>query len=306
LAFDFPFAKSVVFFTTVHRTEWKTHMTTTHKLINQLIQLQELVVANLQKKVSMPKARLEELEKSIAALGSDLPPQIKTHFNRLLTKHPEAIVPVSSDTCAGCGMSLGKSLVNSVHKAEQMFRCPNCTRFLYYPEQLVERDRQSRVYGEARKTGIGRFTSPELMMVPLKGTTPEEVLGEMCERMETEGFVHDGAQLLDLALQREAIVSTAVDNGLAFPHVRGVEGGGLAMVVGIHKKGIKFGGPGRTLTRVFFFMVIPTATSAFYLKLLSGLSRTFREKEPREMLLNAKSEEELWASLIKATKKMIK
>ncbi|MEN7973235.1 MAG: PTS sugar transporter subunit IIA [Verrucomicrobiota bacterium] len=281
-------------------------MTTTHKVINQLIQLQELIVANMQKKVSMPKVRLEELERSIKDLGSDLPPPVKAHFNRLLTKHPEAIVPVSSETCAGCGFGLTKSLVNSVHKAEQMHRCPNCARFLYYPEQLIERERTSRVYGEARKTGIGRFTSPELMMVNLKGETPEEVLGELCGHMAEEGFVEDGEHLLDLALQREAIVSTAVDNGLAFPHVRGVEGGGLSMVVGLHKKGVKFGGPGRTLTRVFFFMVIPTATSAFYLKLLSGLARIFREKEPRDALLAAKTEEDLWKALIRATKKMIK
>ena len=40
---------------------------------------------------------------------------------------------------------------------------------------------------KARKTGISRFTSPELMMVSLKGTTPEEVLGEMCARMAGEG-----------------------------------------------------------------------------------------------------------------------
>ncbi len=281
-------------------------MTTTHKLINQLIQLQELVVADMQKKAAMPKARLEELEKSIAALGSDLPQQVKTHFNRLLQKHPEAIVPVSSDTCAGCGMGLTRSLVNAVHKAEQLHRCLNCTRFLYYPEQLIERERTSRVYGEARKVGISRFTSPELMVVSLKGTTPEEVLGEICTRMADEGFVADGEHLLDLALQREAIVSTAVDSGIAFPHVRGVEGGGMTMLVGIHKKGVKFGGPGRTLTRVFFFMAIPTATSAFYLKLVSGLACIFREKEPREALLSAQTEEELWKVLIKTTKKMIK
>jgi len=281
-------------------------MTTTHKLINQLIQLQELVVADMQKKAAMPKARLEELENSIVALGSDLPQQVKTHFNRLLQKHPEAIVPVSSDTCAGCGMGLTRSLVNAVHKAEQLHRCLNCTRFLYYPEQLVERERTSRVYGEARKVGISRFTSPELMVVSLKGTTPEEVLGEICTRMADEGFVADGEHLLDLALQREAIVSTAVDSGIAFPHVRGVEGGGMTMLVGIHKKGVKFGGPGRTLTRVFFFMAIPTATSAFYLKLVSGLACIFREKEAREALLSAQTEEELWKVLIKTTKKMIK
>lgn len=281
-------------------------MTTTHSLINQMIQLQELVVANMQKKVSMPNARLDELTKSIAALSADLPPQIKSHFNRLLQKHPEAIVPVANELCSGCGMALTKSLVQSVHKADGMHRCPNCARFLYYPEQLVARERTSRTYGEARKTGISRYTSPELMVFPLKGTTGEEVLAEMCGRMAEEGFVEDADHLLDLALQREAIISTAVDNGLAFPHVRGVEGGGLSMAVGISKKGVKFGGPGRTLTRIFFFVVIPTATSAFYLKLISGLSRTFREKEARELLLAAKTEEELWKALIKATKKTFK
>ncbi len=281
-------------------------MTTTHSLINQLIQLQELVVANMQKKVSMPNARLEELEKSISTLGADLPQAIKSHFNRLLQKHPEAIVPVSTEKCAGCGMGLTKSMVQAVHKADSMNRCPNCARFLYYPEQLVAAERKSRSYGEARKTGISRFTSPELMMIPLKGTSSEEVLGEMCTRMAEEGFVEDADHLLDLALQREAIISTAVDNGLAFPHVRGVEGGGLSMAVGIHKKGIKFGGPGRTLTRIFFFVVIPTATSAFYLKLISGLSKTFREKEVSDTLLACKTEEELWKALIKATKKTFK
>ncbi len=281
-------------------------MTTTHSLINQLIQLQELIVANMQKRASMPTARLEVLEKSIAALGADIPQQVRSHFNRLLQKNPEAIVPVSSGLCAGCGMALTKSLVNSVHKADGMHRCPNCARFLYYPEQLVARERVSRAYGEARKTGISRFTSPELMMVSLKGATPEEVLGEMCTHMAAEGFVEDGDHLLDQALQREAIISTAVENGLAFPHVRGVEGGGLSMVVGIHKKGVRFGGPGRTLTRIFFFVVIPTATSAFYLKLISGLSRTFREKEASEALLGVGTEAELWKALIKATKKNFK
>ena len=281
-------------------------MTTTHSLINQLIQLQELIVANMQKRASMPTARLEVLEKSISELGADVPQQVKSHFNRLLQKHPEAIVPVSNGLCAGCGMALTKSLVNSVHKADGMHRCPNCARFLYYPEQLVARERVSRAYGEARKIGISRFTSPELMMVSLKGATAEEVLGEICGHMAAEGFVEDGEHLLDLALQREAIISTAVDNGLAFPHVRGVEGGGLSMVVGIHRKGIKFGGPGRTLTRIFFFMVIPTATSAFYLKLISGLSRTFREKEASEALLAAGTQDELWKALIKATRKNFK
>lgn len=281
-------------------------MTSTHKLINHLIQLQELVVANMQKKITMPKVRLEELEKSIQALSAQLPPQVKAHFVRLVNKHPEAIVPVFGENCSGCGMALTKSQMQAVQKGETLNRCPNCARFIYYPEVKIERERVSRKWGEARKVGIERFSAPELMIPRLKGSTPEEVLAELCSKMVDEGFVNDREQLLDLSLQREAIVSTAVGSGLAFPHVRGVEGGGLTMALGISRKGIKFGGPGRTLSRIFFFMVIPTATSAFYMKLLSGLSQTFNEKEARDLLLKQKTQEDLWDTLVKLTSKTVK
>jgi len=280
---------------------------TNRKIINQLIQLQELVVARMQKKAAMPKAPLGALDQSIALLGTDLPPPIKSHLNRLLQKTPEAVVPIINENCSGCGIQLTHSQINEVHRADDLHRCLNCTRYLYYPSEIVARERARRIYGETPPRGIARFSAPLLMVSPLGGTTPEEVLGELCQRMQQEAFVEDGNQLLEFAMQREAIVSTAVDSGMAFPHIRGVEGGGLAMALGIHKKGIHFGGPGRTLTRIFFFMVIPTATSAFYLKLISGLSKTFREKEAREALLaSANNEEALWNVLIRQTRKVIK
>lgn len=279
---------------------------TNRKLINQLIQLQELVVARMQKKAAMPKTPLNALDQNIALLGADLPPQIKSHLNRLLQKTPEAVVPIINENCSGCGIQLTHSQINDVHRADDLHRCLNCTRYLYYPSEIVARERVSRAYGEKAPNGIARFSAPSLMVAPLTGDTPEEVLGELCQRMQQEAFVEDGNQLLEFAMQREAIISTAVDSGMAFPHVRGVEGGGLTMALGIHKKGIHFGGPGRTLTRIFFFMVIPTATSAFYLKLISGLSQTFREKEAHELLLTTPGEEELWKVLVRQTRKAIK
>ncbi len=276
------------------------------KLINQLIQLQELIVARMQKKAAMPNAPLQALDQNIDQLSADLPPPIRTHLNRLIQKTPEAVVPIIDNHCTGCGMGIGTSVVNEILHGDELHRCLNCTRYLYCPSEIVAREHSSRVYGEKRKIGIARFSAPSLMLAPLTGDTPEEVLGQLCGRMQQEGFVENGNQLLDQTLQREAIISTAVDNGMAFPHVRGVEGGGMTMALGIHKKGIHFGGPGRTLTRLFFFMAIPTATSAFYLKLISGLSQTFREKEDRELLLSAPDEEELWKVLVRKTRKTIK
>ena len=49
-------------------------------------------------------------------------------------------------------------------------------------------------------------------------------------------------------------------------------------------------------------MVIPTAASAFYLKLLSGLSQVFQKAENREKLLEAETSEKMWKALVKATR----
>ena len=127
------------------------------KTINQLIQLQELIVARMQAKATQSRTPLEALEKSIGLLGADLAQPVKSHINRLLQKHPEAIVPVVDEHCTGCGMQLTKSQVNEVLRAETLHKCLNCTRFLYYPSEVVARERSSRVYGEKKRWELPVF-----------------------------------------------------------------------------------------------------------------------------------------------------
>lgn len=273
--------------------------------IKHLIQLQDLIVARAQQQASMPSPRLEQLDKNIATLAGELPVDLKTHFNRLLQKNIEAIVPITGGNCSGCGYALTKAMINSIHAGDELNRCPNCTRILYAPDVPLTRNSPRRRWGDPVKRGIERFSSPELMMPSLKGTSKEEILLEMCENLRDQGYIENCSDLHDAALRREAIVSTAVENGIAFPHVRGVEGGGLVLTVGISKKGIKFGAPGGKLSKIFFYMIIPTAASAFYLKLLSGLTQSFSSKEARDLLLKAGTQEELWKILVKATKKTI-
>lgn len=274
--------------------------------IKHLIQLQDLIAARAQQQASMPAQRMQSIDRSIKTLADELPAELKTHFNRLLQKNIEAIVPITGGNCSGCGYALTKTMVNSIHAGDELNRCPNCTRIIYAPDVPLTRRAPRRRWGDPVKRGIERFSAPELMVPSLKGTTKEEILLELCETMRTEGYVENCEALHEAALEREAIISTAVENGLAFPHVRGVEGGGLTLALGIHKKGIQFGAPKDRLSKIFFYMVIPTAASAFYLKLLSGLTQSFATKEARDSLLKAKTQEELWTALIKATKKMVR
>lgn len=270
--------------------------------INHMIQVQDLIFAREQQQVSMAGSRLGALDASIDRMISDLPEELRDHFVKIQKRGTLAIVPIANGVCSACGMAIPISQVHAVHAAEKIYTCPNCARFLFY-QASGPRISRPRRRGEPAQVGIARFSSPELMIPQLTSTDREAVLLEICRRLEEEGFVDGAEKLAEEALKREAIASTAVEQGIAFPHVRGVEGGGLTLALGISRKGIKFGG--KTNSKIFFFMVIPTAASAFYLRLLAGLTQTFRDESAREALFAAKTREELWKAIIKTTRTTI-
>ena len=277
----------------------------THKIINDLVQLQELLIARAQQVATNPEARLEQLEQNIQQLFQSLPQDIAGRFKRIEERGPLAIVPIANGICTACGMSLPVSLVHTVHAAESLYQCPSCGRMIYYREAFARRVRQPAAKrGEPPKVGVERFSSQELMIPQLVSGERDDVIRELCMKLEHEGFVDDGNKLFEEALRREAIVSTGVENGLAFPHVRGVEGGGLTLALGVSAKGVKFGNA-KSASKLIFFMAIPTAASAFYLKLLSGLARTFEKEENRKKLMDATTPEKMWKTLLKLTKTTI-
>lgn len=276
-----------------------------HPKINHLIQLQELSLIRMEQKAHRHGHRLDELDASIKSLTEQLPSDVQGLVTRMQKRDAIMTVPMANGTCTGCGMKIPTSLVQSVKVSDCLQVCPICTRILYFQEGLPRHVGAAPRRGDPRKVGIARFSAPSLMIPKLEAGTREEAIMEMAAKMQEEGYVDDAAKLVEAALKREAIVSTAVDHGLAFPHVRGVEGGGLTLGLGISGKGIKFDGHDKTMTRIVFFMVIPTAASAFYLKLLAGLAETFSDAEARKALVAEETPEKLWKMLVKLTKKTI-
>ena len=196
------------------------------KILNHLIQLQELEFALAEEKASASKMPLTQLEKSVAQILKQLPEDIFERYQRLHKRNPLSVVPVMHGTCPPCGIELPLALVNAVRAGEQVQFCPHCGRFLYYPETVVRQPRKPFTTSDRpTAAGIARFSSPLLMQPKLAATTREEAITELAQLMATQGFVENADTITELALRREAVVSTAVEHGLAFPHVRDVEGG---------------------------------------------------------------------------------
>ncbi len=275
------------------------------RILNQLIQLQELNFVLSEQRTLVPKSRLTDLENSVKALIASLPQDIATLYRKLQERSHAAVVPEANGTCSGCGISLPTSLASEIRTGKGIRHCPNCRRILYHfegaPRQLKRRLERT----EMPRAGVARFSSKELMFSRIEAEDRDNAISELIQLMATKGFVENAESLLTAALRRESIISTSLEHGLAFPHVRGVEGGGLTLSLGLKKKGLKFDRSKGRLTRIIFFIVIPSAASVFYLQLISGLIGTFREDSARKKLLACKTSEEMWTALNTLTQKTI-
>ena len=274
--------------------------------INLLNQLQELILTRDEHHRLGDGSRMDALDNSIDALVAKLDPHPLALYQRLYKKDHVVMAPMHNSCCALCGMQLPISQVQQVRLAKTIQTCSSCGRMLYYEEEDAPRyvgERPER--GAPCKTGISRFSAAELMVCDLKATSAEEAIRTLAAAMTEHRFVSNADALVTAAMEREGILSTALGNGLAFPHVRGVEGGGLTLALGVSKDGFVFDSAG-TKVNIVFFSVIPAAVSAFYLRLLACLTEAFSKASNRETLLKAKSSAELWKAFTKATRYMIR
>ncbi len=273
--------------------------------INALRQLQELVLTRDEHHQTGDGSHLDSLNDSIDALQKKLSPQVAGIYERLYSKSHIVISAMSKNCCAACGMQVPIAQGQQVRLCQHLVTCSNCGRILFAADEdsAVNTSVAENSDRDNPKTGISRFSAEELMIADLDATTREDAIAKLAEKMSEAGFISGADSLITAALERESVLSTAIEGGLAFPHVRGVEGGGLTLAMGVSKKGIKWGGD---VVNIIFLSAIPVAVSAFYLRLMSGLTQSFSKEANRKAVLDAKDAKMLWKALQKATRSAVK
>ena len=271
--------------------------------INTLRQLQELVLTRDEHNQTGDGSHLDALNDSIAALQQKLAPQIAGVYDRLYKKNHIVISAMTNNCCAVCGMQVPIAQVQQVRLGQHLVTCSSCGRILFAADEDAVVNTSEAPDRDNPKTGISRFSAEELMIAGMDATTREDAIAQLAGAMEGNGFISSADNLVAAALERESVLSTAIEGGIAFPHVRGVEGGGLTLAMGVSKKGIDWDGE---KVHIVFLSAIPVAVSAFYLRLMAGLSQSFAKDANRKAVIDAKDSASLWKALQKATRTAVK
>jgi Kef-type K+ transport system membrane component KefB/mannitol/fructose-specific phosphotransferase system IIA component (Ntr-type) len=143
------------------------------------------------------------------------------------------------------------------------------------------------------------YINPECINISLKGGTKKEIITELVDMLAARGKLIDRDTVLNDVLEREEIMNTGMDHGIALPHAKtdGVED--MQVAVGIKKEGIDFGSLDGEKSRLFILMISPKRMAAPYLEFLAAVSSVLHDKSTREAVINANSTE-LAAKLLRA------
>jgi mannitol/fructose-specific phosphotransferase system IIA component (Ntr-type) len=117
---------------------------------------------------------------------------------------------------------------------------------------------------------LADFTCAGLIVPHLRGRDVASVIQELSQAMQREKRVPDLLPFYQAALNREFLVSTDMEEGMAFPHAR---------LPGVQAVSFALGRSDEPLlwktrpVRLVFLMAVPATDSTRYLLLISGLAR---------------------------------
>ncbi|MFN9721027.1 MAG: PTS sugar transporter subunit IIA, partial [Planctomycetota bacterium] len=131
----------------------------------------------------------------------------------------------------------------------------------------------------SQKCPIAALLSVETCEVPLDAGTRPAVLQALIEVAGRTWHVWDPASILKAVKEREEVMSTGFESGVAIPHPRNPLPDALGQSViafGRTLSGIPFGAPGRVLTDLFFLVLARDA--ATHLQILARLGRILQRE----------------------------
>ena len=135
------------------------------------------------------------------------------------------------------------------------------------------------------------------MVLSLGVRTKRDVLAEKAAALAKVEPQIDSDRLLEVLLEREALQSTGIGEGVAIPHGKMAGLDRLLATFARSPEGVDFESIDGQPTHHFFLLVVPEHSGGQYLKALARISRFFRDPAFRQQLTDAESLDDVIRSI---------
>ena len=134
---------------------------------------------------------------------------------------------------------------------------------------------------------IADFLEEKAVTAELKSTDKDSILKELVGLLADAGVIKDNEEMVKILLEREALGSTGIGNGIAIPHGKSEKIKKLTAALGICRGGMDFNSLDGEPVYIFFLLIAPEEAPGPHLKALARISRLLRDKFFRERLKTA-------------------
>jgi mannitol/fructose-specific phosphotransferase system IIA component (Ntr-type) len=141
---------------------------------------------------------------------------------------------------------------------------------------------------------------PASRIADLRARDPGAALEEVCGLLAGSPAVGDPAALERAVLEREAILTTAVGNGIALPHARIDSVKEFVLALGRSREGIDFASLDGKPVHLVLLLAGPDGNQARYLQLLAAATLRLKDEPLRRALREAAGPAAMAALLAKA------
>jgi fructose-specific phosphotransferase system IIA component len=136
--------------------------------------------------------------------------------------------------------------------------------------------------------------------INVKGNTKEEIIIELVDLLYKNGKLLNRDEVLNDVFQREKVMSTGMQHGIALPHGKSDGVKEMCVAIGLKKEGVDFESIDNEPTKLFIMVVSPKKTQGPHIQFLASISAILQDEERRNQIMNAKSAEEIVAFINKA------
>ena len=144
---------------------------------------------------------------------------------------------------------------------------------------------------------LKKVLSPDAVWVDLKADTKQGIIEEMIDRLVAAGKVRDRAAALQAVLDREAKMSTGMQNGVAIPHGKTDAIKSLVAAIGLNKAGVAFDSMDGSPCTIFIMTLSPVHRAGPHMQFLAEVSRLLSQPVEREKLLACRTHNEIYELL---------
>ncbi|MBU1043669.1 MAG: PTS sugar transporter subunit IIA [Candidatus Omnitrophica bacterium] len=131
------------------------------------------------------------------------------------------------------------------------------------------------------------FLKENAISADLKSTDKEGIIREMIGLLSDAQAIKDKDKIVKILLEREALGSTGIGQGVAIPHGKSAGIKDLVAAFGISRSGVNYDSLDGEPVYIFFLLVAPEDSAGPHLKALARISRLLKDKYFRDTLRGA-------------------